>query len=79
MFFHSVFKVPHTDLPDTNLEALQDGRAMTLDGRVVGMDNPQQGVERYITNILVGIKQEPTKDVDGQDLLGCDNMRFSLQ
>lgn len=52
---------------------------MTLNGRVVGMDNSQQGVERYITNILVSIKQEPTKDVDGQDLLGFDNMRFSLQ
>ena len=34
------------------------------------MDHPQQSVECHVTNVLVGIKQEPTKDVDGQHLIG---------
>lgn len=62
-FFHS---------QATNLETLKNGGAVTLNSRVVSMDNSQQGVECYITNILVCIKQEPTKDVDGQHLLEFD-------
>lgn len=39
---------------------------MSLDGRVICVNGPQQSVERHVSNVFVAIEQETTENVDGQ-------------
>lgn len=45
-------------------ETLDDGRAMSLNGRHVGVHDLEERVECHVANVLVRVEQESTQNVD---------------